>query len=121
MGNLKFALLFTLAPLLSNAQANLTLGELDKGILPRYHTLLTHPGILVLGEKHELDVCINDFQNQGVMTFNNINRLNYNLSRFNNISQPFKTSDLKARVYSFLSYYQLTNPLHLHLATKLTF
>ena len=53
MRNLKFALLFTLAPLFSNAQAELTLGEIDMGILAGYHTLLTDPTAFVLGEEYE--------------------------------------------------------------------
>ena len=69
MRNLKFALLFTLAPLFSNSQAELTLGEIDMGILAGYHTLLTDPTAFVLGEEYELGGYLHDLDNGGVLAF----------------------------------------------------
>lgn len=69
MRNLKLALLFTLAPLFSNAQAELTLGEIDMGILVGYHTLLTDPTAFVLGEEYELGGYLHDLDNGGVLAF----------------------------------------------------
>ena len=69
MRTLIFALLFTLAPLFSNAQADVTLGEIDMGILAGYHTLLTDPSNFVLGEEYELGGYLHDLDNGGVIAF----------------------------------------------------
>lgn len=56
-------------PLLSNGQARnaVVLGEIDMGVLASYHTVLTDPQNLILGEEYELGGYMHDMDNGGII------------------------------------------------------
>ena len=68
MRNLKFALLFTLAPLFSNAQAELTLGR-SIWVFLRATTHCSQIYGVCSGEEYELGGYLHDLDNGGVLAF----------------------------------------------------
>ena len=68
MKHLKLLLLFLLPALaIGQARTATVLGEIDMGVLASYHTTLTDPQRLVLGEEYELGGYMHDMDNGGII------------------------------------------------------
>ena len=51
------------------AQRQVTIGELDVGVLAAYHTIITDPTNLVFGEEYEIGGYMQDLDNGGILAF----------------------------------------------------